>query len=374
MDDPVSLRARDDDRWQRLVGQPTAAPAAAVTPPSPHLPPPCPAAADAAQPVDASLGRCPVQVTGKRVEPAMQRDAQDVEMQGRLDAFREAMTGTYRTVDGKQLTVAAPFQMTTPYKNQVDFLGDKTAHHAEDLGAAVHRAQLSPEAFARVTVGRGTPDEIHALTQALLDAQPAGSIETSADLRQLLFNNRVGVDCASYVQQAYLSVTRQTRAQAGLVPMMNESLTNLANRGFQRVTAVSDLRPGDIVALRPPKGDTVGHRAIVYDQRSPTSDEMRALLQSHSSTKIDFVVGGPVRVVEVDSSWGCGRMATQRAADGTTHDVLVGDANAGGVKRVTWLYNESSKQWASWDRQTGSFWTSDTPYDHPVDGFFRKER
>jgi len=366
MDDPVSLRARDDDRWQRSITQSTAAPASVVT--QPPAPPPSPTAA--AQPVDVPLGRCPVQVAVRQTDSTMLRDATDVAAQRRLDSFRESMTGTYRTVDGKELRVAAPFQMTTPYSNQVDYLRD--SDHVKTRNAALQRANLPPEALARIECGRGTPKEIHALTQALLDAQPPGSIKTADDLRELMFDNRVGVDCASYVQQAHLAATGQTRAQAGLGTMMNENLSNLANRGFQRVTTVSDLRPGDIVALGPPQGEAFGHRAIVYDQRSPTSDEMRALLLSRNSAKIDFLVGGPVRVVEVDSSWGCGRLATRVGADGSAHDVLVGDPKLGGVERVTWLYNESTAQWATWDKQQGTFRTSSTPYRHPVEGFFRE--
>src|SRR5580698_1333749 len=162
MDDPVSLRTRNDDPWQRVLGQPTPAPAAVVTPPTP--PPPCPA--DAARPVDVPLGRCPVQVTAGRIEPTMQRDAQDVETRRRLDAFRDAMTGTYRTVDGKELTVAAPFQMGAGYANQLDYMRDPA--HLSQRNAAAQRADLSPEAYARVVCGRGTPGEIHALAQSLL--------------------------------------------------------------------------------------------------------------------------------------------------------------------------------------------------------------
>jgi hypothetical protein len=364
MDDPVSLRSSNDDRWQRLVGQPAPTPAGAVTPPTPPCPP-CPA--DAAQPVDVPFGRCPVQVATGRVDPTMQRDAQEHETQGRLDAFRGAMTGTYRTVDGTELKVAAPFQMGAGYANQQDYMRDPA--HLSRRNAAAQRANLSPEAYARVVCGRGTPGEIHALAQSLLASQPAGKIVTSSDLRKLMFDNCIGVDCASYAQQAYLKATGQTRSQAGLGDIMNESLTNLAHRGFQRVSAVSDVRPGDVVVLGPPKGDVVGHRTVVYDQRAPTSSEMRALLDSRNPAKIDFVVGGPVRVLEVDSSWGCGHFV-----HGESGDRVEGHPDEGGVKRVTWLYNESTAQWATWDKQGGTFHTSPTPYDHPLDGFFRRTR
>jgi len=358
MDDPVSLRALDDDRWQRLVAGSTPAPVAAVTrqlPPVPFL--------DVA--VDLPLApRTPV-VTGKQVAPIAVRDARDVAAQQKLDAFRESMTGTYRTPDGKELRVATPFKMTGGYINQKEYLAANDHQHLRERDAVAAVAHLPPGAYGRILCGRGTPGEIHAFTQALLDAQPPGTIGTAADLRQLMFDNGIGVDCAGYVQQAYLSVTGQTRGQARLAGIVDESLSNLASKGFVNVSAVGDLRPGDIVALGAPPGESVGHRTIVYDQHVATAPEMRALLASGQRAQVDFALGGPVRLLQVDSSWGCGVL------DDARH-VVVGQASAGGVLRETWLYNDTTQQWASWDKASGRFWTSATPYAHPLDGFFRK--
>ena len=369
MNNPVSLRARDGDPWQPLSGRLTPAPAAGVSPPAP---PPSPCPTIPAPAVDAPLARCFVPAAPPRVEPTARRDARDVETQARLDSFREAMTGTYRTSDGKELRVSAPFQMTTPYDNQIDFMKEKHPDHEAQQRAAERRSQLTPEACNRVRSGRGTPEEIHALTQALLDGQPPGAITTPSGLRELMFEYRVGVDCAGYVQQAYLRATGQTRAQAGFRAFVNEDLSNLAHRGFQRVSSVSDVRPGDIVALESHDGG-VGHRTIVYDQRVLGATGMRALLASGERAQVGFALGGPVRVLEVDSSWGCGYLVHVPARSGRpATDKLYGDPEQGGVQRETWLYNESTQQWASWDPRSGAFSTSDTPYNHRLDGFFRK--
>lgn len=360
MDDPVSLpalAALDDDRWRRLAAQSPSTPAPTADPAPPTLPETLAAAADA------PLPRYLVERKARPVAPTVVRDAADVAAQQKLDAFRESMTGTYQTVDGKELKVATPFQMDDGYPNQHAYLDPTKSDHLRQRNVAAQRAQLDPEAYGRVVCGRGTPAEIHALTQALLDAQPPGSVATAAQLRQLMFDNCVGVDCAGYVQQAYLSVTGQTRAQAGLGKIVNESLSNLGQRGFARVGAVGDLRPGDIVVLAAPAGDRVGHRTIVYEQRIATASDMRSLLASQHPMQIAFAIGGPLHVIEVDSSWGCGVVVGRH---------VEGRAERGGVAREAWLYNESTRQWASWSPVDQTFWVSDGPYGHPLDGFFRE--
>ena len=64
----------------------------------------------------------------------------------------------------------------------------------------------------------------------------------------------------------------------------------------------------------------------------------------------------PIRVLTVDSSWGCN-----------------GDSRYGGVRRESWLYCEATRQWGWFDQgdeATRPFRTASTPMAHPFDGPF----
>ena len=102
------------------------------------------------------------------------------------------------------------------------------------------------------------------------------------------------------------------------------------------------------------------------DQRPIAPDDMRSLMTSSQSEARDFVVGGRVRQLEVDSSWGSGHVDETRG--------FVGEALAGGVQRATWFYNEDSGRWATWDKEHKALLVGATPYGHPVEGFFRGGR
>ena len=295
-----------------------------------------------------------LEITATRAEPVRIREARDVETQRRLDAMMTASQGPYRTPDGKVLRVGIPFRMTNPYEAQKITV----PQHMADLAAAAKNAHLPTETLNRIECGRGTPEEIRALTQSLLDHQPAGKAWDKTAVQSLMFDHGIGIDCAGYVQQAYLLATGTTRLQANLGGATTEDLSGLARKGFSRIDDGSDVRPGDVVVLGPKHPEDprdVGHRTIVFDQRLATAADMHGLVQSSEPAAREFSVGGPIRVFEVDSSWGSG-----------------GNPEIGGVKRETWLYNESTKLWGYRDWQDGTFTTGRAPYDHPLDGFYRK--
>jgi hypothetical protein len=271
------------------------------------------------------------------------------------------MSGPYQTPDGPQWA-SPPFRMSTPYFAQASAI----RQNAGLLEAARQRAGLSTSDVNLVESGRGTAQQVRALTQALVDVSgqpPGGGPWTTDSIRQLMFDCGVGVDCAAYVQQAYLSAMGESRAQAGFTTPTREDLSALDRRGFARVTPLSDVQPGDVVVLAPMAPHQVGHRAIVYDQHLATAADTRALVSIGDGAR-SFAVGGPIRVFEVDSSWGSG-----------------GHAEVGGVERQTWWYNESRQSWA-WLQdapsapgglpQSPSFMTSSQPYDHPLEGVYRQ--
>jgi cell wall-associated NlpC family hydrolase len=291
-----------------------------------------------------------------------------------VDAFFKSMVGSYGTPTGA-LTVSTPFTMNPGYPDQQAFRKDDGKHAA--MLKVASGAGLSAVALERVHAGRGTPEEIHGLTQGLINAQPAGmalldpasSIWTPLDVRKLMHDHAIGIDCAGYVQQAYLRATGRTRDQLGFRAILNEDLSGLSQRGFVSIDALASVRAGDIIAFGVPAGESVGHRAIVFDQRMATADDLSTLRGATGGPT--FAAGGPVRVLEMDSSYGSG-----------------GHYWSGGVERQTWLFNptHTGGQWAYLHLVDGSTdlgtkdepkkWTisvADSLYWHPFEGYFRRK-
>lgn len=288
-------------------------------------------------------------------------EARDAAVQRGLDAFRGAMTATYHW-SNQVAPVPVPFYMSNPAAKEL------TPQALRDLQSASRRAHVESD-LPLIRAGRGTPEQISALTQALIDE---GRLPTDTRappmvaVRQMMSSYRIGIDCAGYVQQAYLRAIGVDRGRAHFRAIESEDLSNLGARGYRRIDDLSDASPGDLVVLAAPPavdGDLrpVGHRAIVYDQHQATPAEMRTLLQFSDSAQ-SFAVGGPIRVFFVDSSWGCG-----------------GNPRVGGTRREEWWYNRSTHQWGWHEQGDGlsarRFWITPTPYGHPfappASGIFR---
>jgi hypothetical protein len=242
------------------------------------------------------------------------------------------------------------------------------ASHSIADGNARKAAGLSSESMAAIRAARGDPNDIRRFTQALIDHGQLSSntaLPLAERVRQMMFDHGVGVDCAGYVQHAYLYASGTSRAAAGFTVPGNEDLSLLPRRGFTRVPNVPSLKPGDIVSLGPPSGESVGHRVIVYDQHEATPSEVAAFLNKNDENGGDFLfdrqVEGSLRktyyVVTVDSSWGS-----------------AGNPQRGGVDRRTWWYNAICGTWA-WkvpnDPRPGTVDHGSQPYGHPIIGFFR---
>jgi cell wall-associated NlpC family hydrolase len=288
--------------------------------------------------------------------PATTPAARDAQVQARLDAFLLAMSTAYRTPSGT-IVSGTTFQMSVLYANQRD---DVRANQGALVQGAI-QANLTREDFARVRAGRGTPGSIHALTQALIDrhALPKATIQNDlsmdgfvSQIRFMMFQFGIGIDCAGYVQQAYLHAMRIDAATAHFMGPTFEDLSNLGSRGYRRIDDLAAVRPGDLVVLGPPTGQP-GHRAIVYEQHPATADDLESL-ETNGTEALAFAQAGPLRVFQVDSSWGCS-----------------GDPRIGGVRRETWWYSSTTKKWA-WVEQglpgQRPFATGDTPLNHPFSG------
>ncbi len=307
-----------------------------------------PGAPPASAPCEGEAPLAPAAVVGRGTP----LDPRDVQVQRRLDAFLLAMKEPFRTPQGPSCA-SVPFRMAPGYSGQAQSI----RRNLGALLAAASRALLSPVVLNRIEAGRGTPDEIHTLAQALIDGAPpfpADRHERDRAVRQLLFDHGIGIDCAGYVRQAASWATGTGGAGRGSPPALSDDLSGLGSRGFTRVTELRAVRPGDIVVLGPPGADPAepGHRAIVYDQHEASPAELRLLVENGAAGQ-RLASGGRVLVFQVDSSWGC-------------H----GDAQIGGVSRETWWYCETTTKWG-WQPQGAPgarrLLESDTPYGHGFD-------
>jgi cell wall-associated NlpC family hydrolase len=290
----------------------------------------------------------------------------------RLDAFRATATPTYRLPDGTDVTVAAPFRMPARLERQLtpDEKKDPTTlryaqqegrvvGHKAELAAIAGKVGLGSGALVALYHGHGTPQQVRTVTQALLDAGklPVGDgkpASAATRVRQMMCDYGLGFDCSGYTQQAFLAAQGVTRAQVGFANPTNEGLSALGPPHFQRVAAPEDARPGDVVVLGPPEGETVGHRAIIAERHELTSGELQRLGCSPADRAT--LAAGHVTVFAVDSSWGSGA-----------------DPSLGGVQRHTWLYDAATKRWGTVDAGAGgAVRLSARPYaDHPLEGIYR---
>lgn len=289
-------------------------------------------------------------------------------IQRKLDEFRDSMKASYHTpadTPGGAATVAVPppFGMGAGYEEQKTLASDpKRVKHLANIKKKNPRIS---HFIGRVQFARGSPEEIRAVTQALiddkaLDDEPAaGSLEQR--IQRMMFDYRIGTDCAGYVQQAYLFARGVGRRTAGFkTDIGNENLGNLAHQGYTQI-APSAALPGDLVVLDPPSKDQPGHTIIVYSRREATADDKKelkeklaaaCLLTSGSSF---LAAGATVYVFELDSSWGSG-----------------GDPEHGGIQRRTFWYNPSgTPKWAWTEDDPTRAITGELPYDHNLRGFYR---
>jgi hypothetical protein len=365
--DPLSRdRTQDLSRHLDTDAGPPTQPATRVAVPPPPLPEyPDHASALIANAVKAATSGAPqaphmllaMNVKGADVEYT----TRDMPIQQRLDAFKESATPTFHTKDG-DVQVGIPFRMVPDEavmrskdpRAQPFIQRELVARaHAGELAVVAGRAGLDRSQISDLASGRGTPENIRRVAQALIDAgklPPGDPADVGARVRVMMCDYGVGLDCAGFVQQAFLASRATTRAEAGLRPASSENLQGLAGRGFNRVP-LSDARAGDLFILKPPPHETTGHTTIVRDVRMADATEAEAL------AKADARWGHPdpakVQRFELDSSWGNGA-----------------NPRNGGVQRQVFWHDSTSGQWM---HQVGRTWfVEPTPYfNHAIDGVYR---
>lgn len=191
-----------------------------------------------------------------------------------------------------------------------------------------------PRAIRYAAYGRAKPSQIAAITQALIDAGELTAVSGDNPglsdtqlVRKLQRKFKIGIDCAGYVQLAFVYAflghdndTPAVRRKLGLHERRGyERLSDLPARHFENV-AVTDARTGDLFVLKPRAGDAdrAWHTVII----------------------VDHTVVQSVHTFLVDASWGTD---------------LYGEI-AGGVARRQLVH----------DTDTGKWWDI-SPVDVPLD-------
>ncbi|MCA9599293.1 MAG: hypothetical protein KC776_38560 [Myxococcales bacterium] len=272
------------------------------------------------------------------------------QIKARLQSFMEAASGPYR-VGGKELVVPPAFRMVG-------------GMNQESPGVYVTRIrrELSPKAYRAVardlglvTSGKGTPEQIRRVTQAVIDS-PAGARypATEAGVRQLMWDHGIGMDCSGYVHHAFLAARGAPAARYGLGDVLASGLQAPSPRTFRRVDP-ADAKAGDVMVLTG-GSDGTGHKVIVFDRHAvpqKTAMHQRIARALGDSPNSRFVI------LECDSAWGAG-----------------GEASRGGVERHAWAYDAGSGRWASLVKDDRGQWQAFAsrkpgPYDHDLMGVFR---
>jgi hypothetical protein len=255
---------------------------------------------------------------------------------------------------GETRRVAVPFRMSHPSDN---------SHYntalLEALGSSPSRVRAG-----LVIAGRATPEQLAGVVRDLAERHPeAFAPERSAeDVRNYLREVGVGIDCAGSVQLALFDChglsPESGKAHFHLRTRLNEDLTQLDGKPqFSKVADPPNLRPSDLIILKPPRGESVGHTVIVTDQTAATLTDAEAKTLSRDFPAL-AVAGKPVVKVSVASSFGY----------------------EGPQERV-WVYDPTTKSWGDLgghlfdDDGTGAHTPArgpvhSGPWDHDIQGMY----
>ena len=344
--------------WNRLTGpannsNPSAAEAAAT--------PKTPAERDVAY--QDALDRLPQTATAAPVTLGNGNTARAL-----LDAYQASTKGPYQ-VDGKTVLAPAQFRMTEGFNRDAAF-GKSTGARAVQarLNDVAAKAGLT-EQVQDLRYGRGTPEGLVRVTQALIDADKVSfkpNEDPAAGIQALQWKYGIGMDCAGYVYGAIAAVHGNPTA-LGLKSHGNEDFRGLPQN--PRFTSVDPTvaRAGDVMVLAGNgTNGNPGHNLMVYSHTLMT-DAGAATLHGQwpKNAAADEFFGAAdangvtdtIHKYEVDTSFSAG-------ADGTAQ---------GGVRRDTLLYNERSGAWAMLRSTTPpTFDKRAVPYNEPaLTGIFR---
>jgi hypothetical protein len=319
-------------------------------------------------------------VTGGLVQGALSAVSvpPEARLQSRVDDYF-ARSATKYKVNGREVSVFPFFRLG--WAKPADAM-----HIPSSVKDAQVRAALGPKAAAlgravhNAVWGRPTPAELGRVTQALIDAGKLDELRRKYDamspaefqrahgrislplsdqhaIQLLQWEYGLGVDCAGYVQQAFLDVHGGTRAKYEFESIGNEPLRSLqGNPAFDRATTPVDARPGDLIIMKPQPDDPgrAHHTVLVRDRHVLTPAEGGSLGNLGAFQR----PGEVVHRVEVHSSWGSNN----------------GNLEKGGVQSRVFLYNESSGKWADVVGGTVHPQASGVYNGHPIEGIYHPKR
>jgi hypothetical protein len=290
----------------------------------------------------------------------------------RMDAFLAQAKGKYQ-VNGVEVAVAPFFRMSNGLN------GASEAKKSQVFAVTGSRSKAFDLAVHRAVYGRATPEELRLVTQALIDRGKLDEVRRKYDsmpydefsgrgmvarplddanaIKLLQWEYGIGIDCAGYVQLAFLDVHGGTRESWGFKSIGNENLSQLKGNGaFERATTPVGAGPGDLIFLKPPPGDRVGHTVLVRGRTVLTPEQAGTLSKAHPA------YAGPgdrIHVIEVHGSWGAGDR---------------GNLDVGGLQARQFLYNEATGTWA--DVHGGEVVPQPNgPYNgHAVEGIYSPRR
>jgi len=284
------------------------------------------------------------------VAPPDPRAVKDAEVRARMDACRDHASGPYRA-EGEQVVASPMFRMTPHVVPRALVV---------ELHAIGKQAGLKEGQIGALKVGQGSPASLVRMTQALIDAGklPSQPADLAGRIKTLQWTYGIGMDCAGYSKEALRAAHGRDLGFYGAGIESFRDLDGKRSGAFAKVR-VAQARPGDLITLDPSPGGTYGHNVVVYDNRVADPIQRAALGATYGSLMTAFLASpGPHRVLQVDSSWGAG-------SEGNL---------VGGYRRDTWIYDESTKHWASFAPGTTPpqlVVSADGPSDDRFHGVYR---
>jgi len=276
----------------------------------------------------------------------------DAERTAHLRAFFSRFAIEVPVLEGAQ---GETRKVTVPFRIALNDIEGHTARLREALGSA-----SSIKNAGLVAAGRATVDQLTVVVNDLARLHPEefGTRRTQEDVRNYLRTLGVGIDCAGSVQLALLDLhglPPDAGPKMGLKPRLLEDLTGLGRQKafFQEIGDPSALRPGDLIILKHPPNDAVGHTLIVTEKATgPLTESECTELARHFPALAR--PGDDVVRVSVASSFGWD-----------------------GPQERTWIYNPLTTDWGDLggqlfdDRSTPAPGRHSGPWDHPKGGMFR---
>ncbi|MCB9655586.1 MAG: hypothetical protein H6729_15800 [Deltaproteobacteria bacterium] len=287
--------------------------------------------------------------------------ARDAHITATLDRLEATLTPAYivATGDGKTIQVHArpAFRMNGGAKQSTPTEAKSKISAALSRGGVRLTGSLR-EAILRNAYGRPTPEQLKAVTQALIDTgahvpflpsteatrreAPFSPDEFELAIRRMQWSFGLGIDCNGAVQDAFLAVTGRPINQHWGDALIGRSPPNL------RQVPLKDARPGDVLRLNA-IGGGVGHNVILV-RRGTVSAQRAAELSPN------YPFSGPLIAFEVLSSWGAGGDP---------------DEPRGGLGRRTWTYDPISGIWGTLFEGQIAVSKTKGPYGHTLVGIYR---